>query len=217
MAEGDGTTVDVDDVVGDRQVVHRRQADGGEGLVELEEGDVVDLLADPIEGRLDGAGGLGEQRGVGAGHLAVADDPAQRLAAELLGGGLGGHDDGGAAVGDLRGVAGGDVAGLVERGPQTGQRLGGGLAADALVGVEDDRVALALGDLDRDDLVVEQPVLGGAGGPLVGLGGQLVLGLASSSAEAAYFSVPAPMATWSKAQNRPSYIIESTTFWSPMR
>jgi hypothetical protein len=36
-------------------------------------------------------------------------------------------------------------------------------------------------------------------------------------ADAAYFSVPAPMAHWSKAQNRPSYIIESTTFWSPMR
>jgi hypothetical protein len=31
-------------------------------------------------------------------------------------------------------------------------------------------------------------------------------------ADAAYFSVPAPMATWSKAQNRPSYIRESTTF-----
>ena len=39
----------------------------------------------------------------------------------------------------------------------------------------------------------------------------------SMPAEAAYFSVPAPMATWSKAQNRPSYIIESTTFLSPMR
>ena len=39
----------------------------------------------------------------------------------------------------------------------------------------------------------------------------------SMPAEAAYFSVPAPMATWSKAQNSPSYIIESTTFWSPMR
>ena len=42
-------------------------------------------------------------------------------------------------------------------------------------------------------------------------------GSRASPAEAAYFSVPAPMATWSKAQNRPSNIIESTTFWSPMR
>ncbi len=42
-------------------------------------------------------------------------------------------------------------------------------------------------------------------------------GARSMPAEAAYFSVPAPMATWSKAQKRPSYIIESTTFWSPRR
>src|SRR5205814_5282679 len=39
----------------------------------------------------------------------------------------------------------------------------------------------------------------------------------SRPADAAYFSVPAPMAHWSKAQKRPSYIIESTTVWSPMR
>ena len=42
-------------------------------------------------------------------------------------------------------------------------------------------------------------------------------GARSSPADAAYFSVPAPMAHWSKAQNRPSNIIESTTFWSPRR
>ena len=41
--------------------------------------------------------------------------------------------------------------------------------------------------------------------------------LGSSPAEAAYFSVPAPMATWSKAQNRPSYIIESMICASPIR
>ena len=32
-----------------------------------------------------------------------------------------------------------------------------------------------------------------------------------------YRSVPRPMAHWSKAQNRPSYIIESTTLPSPIR
>ena len=37
------------------------------------------------------------------------------------------------------------------------------------------------------------------------------------SAAAVYFSVPAPMAQTSKAQNRPSNIMESTTFWSPRR
>ena len=42
-------------------------------------------------------------------------------------------------------------------------------------------------------------------------------GSRSSPADAAYFSVPRPMAHWSKAQNRPSYIIESTTDLSPRR
>ena len=40
----------------------------------------------------------------------------------------------------------------------------------ALVGVDHERVALALGDLDRDDLVGEAAVLDGGGGPLVGRG-----------------------------------------------
>src|SRR5947199_4862481 len=48
VAQGDGAAVDVGDLVGDAQVVHRRQADGGEGLVELEEVDVGDLLADLV-------------------------------------------------------------------------------------------------------------------------------------------------------------------------
>src|SRR3546814_10462820 len=54
------------------------------------------------------------------------------------------------------------------------KRLERGLAADALVGVEHDWVALALRDLDRDDLVVEQPVLGRTSRPLVRLRGELV-------------------------------------------
>ena len=70
---------------------------------------------------------------------------------------------------------------LSKAGRSAARRLDGGVATDALVGVEDHRVALALGDLDLDDLVVEQPVLGGPGGPLVGLGGQLVLRLAGQA------------------------------------
>src|SRR3546814_20915957 len=67
-----------------------------------------------------------------------------------------------------------DLAVLVEGGTQAGQRLDGGLAADALVGVEDHRVALALRDLDLDDFVVEQTALRGEGRTLVRLGGDLV-------------------------------------------
>lgn len=41
VANGDRPAVDVDDVVGDTQVVHRLTTDGGEGLVELEQIDVL--------------------------------------------------------------------------------------------------------------------------------------------------------------------------------
>ena len=41
VAEGDGPAVDVDDVTADAEVVGRGQADGGEGLVDLEQVDVA--------------------------------------------------------------------------------------------------------------------------------------------------------------------------------
>ena len=86
---------------------------------------------------------------------------------ELLGLGLAHHDDGRRTVGDLRGRAGGDRAVLAERRAQLAQALGRGVGADALVVPEHERVALALRDLDRHDLVVEQAVLPGRGRPLV--------------------------------------------------
>ena len=70
------------------------------------------------------------------------------------------------------------VPSLANAGRSLAERLGGGVAADALVRRDDDRVALALRDLDRDDLVVEEAVLPGRGGALVRAGGELVLLLA---------------------------------------
>ena len=71
---------------------------------------------------------------------------AQHLEAELLGL-LRRHDHARrGAVGDLRRRGRGDRAVLVERGLELAQALGGGVAADALVLGDDDRVALALRD-----------------------------------------------------------------------
>ena len=58
---------------------------------------------------------------------------ASHVEAELLGLGLAHHDDGGGAVGDLRRGAGGDGAVLAEGRTQATERLGRGVAADALV------------------------------------------------------------------------------------
>ena len=54
MTERDGATVDVHHVVGDPEILHRREADGRERLVELEEVEVGDLLVDGLERALDG-------------------------------------------------------------------------------------------------------------------------------------------------------------------
>ena len=71
------------DVLGDPEVVRRGQPDRGEGLVDLEEVDVADASCrpGPAPGRM-ACGRLVEQRGVGPGHLAVADELAERGDAE---------------------------------------------------------------------------------------------------------------------------------------
>ncbi len=91
------------------------------------------------------------------------------------------HDDGRGTVGDLRGRPRRDRAVGGERRTEPAERLGGGVGADALVGGEHDRVALALRDLYRGDLLVEDPVLRRLRGELVGAGGECVLLLASQA------------------------------------
>src|SRR2546428_547719 len=88
VAKGDGAAVDVDDLVGDAEVGHGGEPDGGEGLVDLEQVDVGHLLADLAQRLLDGIGRLEHERRVGPGHHAVADQLSHRRAAQPLRGGL---------------------------------------------------------------------------------------------------------------------------------
>ena len=103
-------------------------------------------------------------------------------------------------------------------GRRAAERLGGGAGAHAFVGVDHDRVALALRDRDRRDLVGEAPFLLRGGGALVALGRELVLRLAGDVADLADVLLgAAPMCTASNAHHKPSLIIESTTSLLPMR
>jgi hypothetical protein len=90
-----------------------------------------------------------------------------------------------AAVGDLRRVARRDRAVLGEGGTQCRERLGGSAGPDTLVGVDDDRVALALLDRHRRDLVGEATFLLGGRGALVRLRRELVLRLTRDVADLA--------------------------------
>ena len=137
----------------------------------------LDLLAELRQRLLDRARRLVEQRRVGSGDVAERQQLGDRLDPELLGLRPRHHDDGRAAVGDLRGVAGGDAAVAVEGGPQTGEGLDRGAGPDPLVSFDDDRVALALGDLDRLDLG-EAPFLRRVRGAFVALRREVVHGVA---------------------------------------
>ena len=143
-------------LLGDAEVVHRGQADGGEGLVDLEEVDVADRLARLAQRLGDGPGRLVQQRRVGAGDLAVADQLAergQRRAASAL-------------AGDMTTTA-APPSEICEALPAVIvpalSKAGRSAASDSAVVPgrtpssvsTSDRVALALGDLHRDDLVGE--------------------------------------------------------------
>ena len=64
---------------------------------------------------------------------------------------------------------------------EPGQRLGRGVGAGVLVAVDDDRLALASGDLDRHELVVEAAGLDGRDGALLALERERVLALAADA------------------------------------
>ena len=162
--------------------------------------------------------GWSSSDGVGTGDLAVADDLAERGDAEALLGGLRSTRSTAEPPSEIcEALPAVMLPALSNAGRSAPRRLDGGGRSHAFVLADDDRVTLALGDLDRDDLVVEQAVLLGLGRPLVASAARASWDSRDRPAVAAYFSVPAPMAHWSKAQNSPSYIIESTTVLSPMR
>ena len=185
VAERDGAAVHVDDVVADAEVAHRRDADRGERLVELEQVDVARGHVVRLERALDRTRRLREQRRVRAGDHSVTDQLGERRDAELLGLRAARHDHRRGAVGYLRRVARGDRAVLGERGTQAGEGFGRRAGPDAFVGVDDHRIALALGDRHRRDLVGEAAFLLGRGRAFVRLGRELVLCFARDATDLA--------------------------------
>ncbi len=141
----------------------------GKGLVELDELEVGELVPRALHEIPHGRSGAhSHDRGVAA-AVAHRLDTCDGLQAEFLGL-LGRHDDhGGRAVIDARGVAGRDLADLGDEGRGQRRELFHGEARhEVLVLVEDDGgLALLLGDLDGDDLLLEVALLRGALGVVV--------------------------------------------------
>ena len=123
-------------------------ADGGERLVELERGRGRETCSPACSSAcLIARDGCVSSDVSGPATMPKPTQLGERRDAERVGLGRRHHDDGRAAVGDLRRVAGGDACpSLANAGRRLAERLGGGAGTHALVGVDEDRVALALRD-----------------------------------------------------------------------
>ncbi len=184
VAERDARAVGVEPLVGgvDLPLAQDGEDLGGEGLVELDQADLVEGEPGPIEGGAAGEDGP-DAHPLG---LAAGDGPRlerqQRSQATLLGLGPSGHDAHRGAVVLAGRVAGGDRRLLVDVQPdraQRGELLQRDVGTRVLVAVDDDiGLAAAAGDGHWDQLVGELAGLVGGHGPLVGAQRELVLLLA---------------------------------------
>src|SRR5665647_3380616 len=175
VPDGDRASVDVDLVCVDPKNFGGCQPHRGEGLVDLDQVEIGGADALLRTGPHDGMRGLTLQRGVRAGGDAMGADLGEPGQAQLFGLGLAHHHDGGSAIGDRRRGPGRDSAVLAEGGTKLAKTLYSRVRTDALVDLQLNRVALALRNRHRDDLVVEQPVLPGARGALVAARRELIL------------------------------------------
>lgn len=180
MSQRNGSAPGVDIVGAQSQNLGIRLDHGGEGLVELPDGDVGLGQAGLLEHDGDDlGGGDGEVDGVerGVGERDDAGEDA-RGAAVGLGDILAAEDEGGGAVVERGAVGGGDGAGAVAH--EGRLELLDLVELEAVVAfvLGDDRVALLALDRHGDDLVLEEAGRPGFLGALVGRDGELVLLLA---------------------------------------
>lgn len=169
VTKGNGTTLGVDLVHVEAELVGAPEALAGKGLVDLKDVDVV--LCDAGLFKDEGDGGPGadaHEQGLDADD-GGGDVLAQDGLAEALGRGALHHEDGGGAIRDLRGVAGVDGAALGKGALHLAERLLGHARAHAVVLGDGDRLGLpGLGVLDLDrqgvDLLVKEAGLLGLGG-----------------------------------------------------
>ena len=179
MAQGDARAVDVGAGGVEPQLPYHVNGLGGEGLVQLDQVDVVQGDARALQHlarRWHGAGAH-------VGRLDARHGPAHPTHARrdaLRGRALGRHDDErGSGVVHPRGVAGGHRATVLEGGPERCELLDAGICARVLISAHDHRVPAALRRADRHDLAIEAPLALGRYGPRVALGRQRILVLAA--------------------------------------
>ena len=180
MAEGNGTTLRVDLLGGDAELVGAPQALAGESLVDLEDVNVVLGDAGQLEDLGDGLPGANAHEKGRDADDGGGDELAQDGLAELLGGRALHQEDSSSAIADLAGIAGVDGAVLGEGRADLGKGLNSNTLTDTVILVDEDLLGLAgLGvgvlGLDGVDLLLEKASLLGRNGLLERSGGEGIL------------------------------------------
>lgn len=183
VTQSDRSSVNVNVVPGQAELLDAVGSLGGKGLVNLPQIDVLHVQASALDSSRDGSSRT-DTHDVGSNTcnvegLEVGDDRhAQLLGLASL------HDqDCGGSIGNLRGVSGGGGTSLLKGSLQLTQALHLGTGAHTAVGIEDDfleSAGLLVLDLSPhwDDLVLEAAGLDGVGGAGVRANGELILLLA---------------------------------------
>ena len=187
MAESNGTTLGVDFLLRNAQLVGTPHTLRGEGLVDLEDVHIILGDAGLLQGDRDGLPGTNTHQKRRDTDNRGSDVLANDLLAQTLSGGPLHEQDGGGTVGDLRGVTGVDGAVLGEGRADLAERLSGDTLADTIVGLDGDGLLLAgLGvcplDIKGNNLFIEETGLLSLDGLLVRMSGESVLGGTSNVA-----------------------------------
>ena len=157
MADRDGTAVDVARLAVQAQVLLDREVLRREGLVDLDQIEVLERGLVALESAADGRRRAdAHDRRIAAGD-APAGELADGLEAALVCKRPGGEDERAGAVADAAGRAGVDDAVLLEDLGEPPEALDGGLRAVVLVAAELDGGALLAGQLHGRDLLGEPP------------------------------------------------------------
>jgi hypothetical protein len=151
VAEGQGATVDVDDVRVHAEYACGMDRDAGESLVYLDQVQVLCAPSRSFEREFACVSRNSEQIGRFFGYLGVRHYATERFEAALFGEALAREHEGAGAVCDARGVARGHGAAFVY-GIEGCQLLKGGVAPNRLVGLDVVCLALFARDFDADDL-----------------------------------------------------------------
>mmetsp|Transcript_123933 Transcript_123933/g.174831 ORF Transcript_123933/g.174831 Transcript_123933/m.174831 type:complete len:384 (+) Transcript_123933:233-1384(+) len=181
MAASDGTTLGVDLVVGDTELLLAVKSLSGESLVQLVDVDIVDLQTGIVQSLGDGISWADTHNLGGNTSDGISDPLGGNGKTKLFSGGSSSDQDDGGTIGSLRRVTGGGDTILLEGGLELAELLQVGLSETLILGkgnILGGLVTFLILDLDLsldgDDLILEVAVLLSVDGLVHGVQTELI-------------------------------------------